>query len=229
MMKLGLHTAILAACSFEQVVDYAASVGFKTLEVCCWPNEKAARRYAGVSHIDVDGMTRADADRYMNYAREKGIEIGALAYFPNPMSDDAETGKKAREHLLKVIDAAALMGVNLVTTFLGKDKTKTVEENLDLMDEIWPPILRHAQEKGVRIAIETAPCSIPGMNGREETIWRERPRYGDGCWPWAAISESALTPPTWFCREWICGNRYRNSQTGFSMYTSRICGSTRRK
>ena len=70
MMKLGLHTAILAACSFEQVVDYAASVGFKTLEVCCWPNEKAARRYAGVSHIDVDGMTRADADRYMNYARE---------------------------------------------------------------------------------------------------------------------------------------------------------------
>ena len=32
MMKLGLHTAILAACSFEQVVDYAASVGFKTLE-----------------------------------------------------------------------------------------------------------------------------------------------------------------------------------------------------
>ncbi len=179
MMKLGLHTAILAACSFEQVVDYAASVGFKTLEVCCWPNEKAARRYAGVSHIDVDGMTRADADRYMNYAREKGIEIGALAYFPNPMSDDAETGKKAREHLLKVIDAAALMGVNLVTTFLGKDKTKTVEENLDLMDEIWPPILRHAQEKGVRIAIENCPMFYtrdewPGGNNLAGTpqVWR---------------------------------------------------------
>ena len=91
MMKLGLHTAILAEYSFEQVVDYAAETGFKSLEVCCWPNEKASRRYAGVSHIDVEGMTEESAAKYLDYAAAKGIEIAALAYFPNPLSDDEET------------------------------------------------------------------------------------------------------------------------------------------
>lgn len=179
MMKLGLHTAILAEYSFEQVVDYAAETGFKSLEVCCWPNEKASRRYAGVSHIDVEGMTEESAAKYLDYAAAKGIEIAALAYFPNPLSDDGETAKKSREHLLRVIDAAALMKVNLVTTFIGKNKTKTIEENLELMEQVWPPILRHAEEKGVRIAIENCPMYFtqdewPGGNNLASTpqVWK---------------------------------------------------------
>ena len=126
MMKLGLHTAILPDYSFEQVVDYAARTGFKGLEVCCWPNEKATRRYAGVSHIDVEDITEEKAKKYMEYAEKKGITIATLAYFPNPLSDDEETAKKSQEHLIKVIDAAALMNVNLVTIddFGGWDKAQ---------------------------------------------------------------------------------------------------------
>lgn len=179
MMKLGLHTAILAEYSFEQVVDYASEIGFKSLEVCCWPREKASRRYAGVSHIDVDGMTEENAEKYMSYAKEKGIEIAALAYFPNPMSDDEETAERARGHLNKVIDAAALMKVNLVTTFIGKNKTKTIEENLELMEEIWPPILKYAEARGVKIAIENCPMYFtqdewPGGNNLavNPQVWR---------------------------------------------------------
>lgn len=179
MMKLGLHTAILAEYSFEQVVDYASETGFKSLEVCCWPREKASRRYAGVSHIDVDGMTEENAEKYMCYAKEKGIEIAALAYFPNPMSDDEETAERARGHLNKVIDAAALMKVNLVTTFIGKNKTKTIEENLELMEEIWPPILKYAEARGVKIAIENCPMYFtqdewPGGNNLavNPQVWR---------------------------------------------------------
>lgn len=179
MMKLGLHTAILAEYSFEQVVDYAAETGFKSLEVCCWPNEKASRRYAGVSHIDVEGMTEESAAKYLDYAAAKGIEIAALAYFPNPLSDDEETAEKSREHLFRVIDAAALMKVNLVTTFIGKNKTKTVEENLELMEQVWPPILKHAEEKNVRIAIENCPMYFtqdewPGGNNLASTpqVWK---------------------------------------------------------
>ena len=186
MLKIGLHTAILAEYSFEEVVDYAASVGFRSLEVCCWPNEKAARRYAGVSHIDVDGMTPERAQKYLDYAKEKGIEIAALAYFPNPLSDDEATALRAREHLKKVIAAAALMKVNLVTTFIGKDKTKTVEENLELMEQVWPPILAYAKEQGVRIAIENCPMYFtadewPGGNNLASTpqVWRRMFAMGD--------------------------------------------------
>lgn len=179
MMKLGLHTAILAGHTFEQVVDYASSVGFEGLEVCCWPVEPAARRYAGVTHIDVEEMTEEKAKYYLDYAESYRIKIAALAYFPNPLSDDAEVAEKSRKHLYKVIDAAQLMGINLVTTFIGKDRTKTVEENLELMEEVWNPILRYAEEKNVRIAIENCPMYFtkdewPGGNNLATTpqIWR---------------------------------------------------------
>ena len=179
MMKLGLHTAILEGYSFEQVVDYAAETGFESLEVCCWPQEPATRRYAGVTHIDVDGLTEEKAEAYLAYAKRRGIKIAALAYFPNPMSDEPEVAEKSRKHLYKVIDAAKLMDVRLVTTFIGRDKRKTVEENLEMMEEIWPPILSYAAERGVRIAIENCPMYFtgdewPGGNNLATTpeIWR---------------------------------------------------------
>lgn len=179
MMKLGLHTAILAGYTFEQVVDYAAATGFESLEVCCWPQEPAARRYAGVTHIDVDGLTEEKAEAYLGYAQARGIKIAALAYFPNPLSDEPEVAEKSRKHLYKVIDAAKLMDIRLVTTFIGRDKTKNVEENLEMMEAVWPPILSYARERGVRIAIENCPMYFtkdewPGGNNLATTpeIWR---------------------------------------------------------
>ena len=186
MIKLGLHTSILGDLSFEEGVDFSASLGFESLEVCCWPVEPAARRYAGVTHIDVDGLTEEKAKYYVDYAAGRGISIAALAYFPNPLSDEPEVAEKARKHLHKVIDAAALMGVNLVTTFIGKDKTRTVEDNIGLMKQVWPPILSYAKDKGVRIAIENCPMYFskdewPGGNNLASTpqVWREMFAMGD--------------------------------------------------
>ncbi len=45
----------------------------------------------------------------------------------------------------------------MVTTFIGRDQNKTVEENLELMKEIWPPILKLAEENQVKVAIENCP------------------------------------------------------------------------
>ena len=73
------------------------------------------------------------------------------------MDGDLEKRAGAVEHLKTVIAASAKLGVNMVTTFIGRDQSKTVEENLELVKEIWPPILSLAEEKGVRIAIENCP------------------------------------------------------------------------
>lgn len=180
MMKLGLVSAILPDFTFEQVIDYAASVGFSCVEVCCWPKGKAARRYAGITHIDVDGLTRERMDAYLQYAKERGVAISSLGYYPNPMDADPETRRVAAEHLSALIDVSAEMGVNIVTTFIGKDKRKTVEENLELYEEIWTPIIRHAEEKKVRIGIENCPMyytkdEFPGGNNLASTpyIWKE--------------------------------------------------------
>ncbi|MBQ4564330.1 MAG: sugar phosphate isomerase/epimerase, partial [Lachnospiraceae bacterium] len=56
-----------------------------------------------------------------------------------------------------VIHMSALLGVNLVTTFIGRDQTKTVEANLAIFMEVWPEIIAYAEEEGVKVAIENCP------------------------------------------------------------------------
>lgn len=158
-MKLGFVSAILDQSNYEEMMDIAGEMGFACVEVACWPQGKAERRYAGVSHIDVDRVLSDDAyaEHILTYAKEKGVEISSLAFYPNTMDGDLEKRAGAVEHLETVIAASAKLGVNMVTTFIGRDQSKTVEENLELVKEIWPPILCLAEEKGVRIAIENCP------------------------------------------------------------------------
>ena len=154
-MKLGLVSAILPELSFEELCEFAGENGIECLEVACWPAGKAERRYAGVSHIDVDNL---DEDRISNIRQcceKNGVEISSLAFYPNPL--DPVKGPAAVEHLYKLIDASAKLNVNMVTTFIGRDSKKTVEENMELVKEIWPPIIRYAEQQGVKIAIENCP------------------------------------------------------------------------
>lgn len=156
-MKLGLVSSILEDCSFEEMIDIASQMGLECVEVACWPKAKAERRYAGVSHIDVCGMDEARAEKIISYCREKKVEISSLAFYPNTMDGNLEKRKANIEHLYKVIDASSLLGVNMVTTFIGRDQSKNVEENLELVKEIWPPVIRYAESKKVKVAIENCP------------------------------------------------------------------------
>lgn len=158
-MKLGLVTAILDQYDYEGMIDTLSMLGFSCAEVACWPSGKAERRYAGVSHIDVARVLEDDAyaQHVVSYAAQKGITISALAFYPNTMDADLEKRAANVEHLKTVIRASAKLGVNLVTTFIGRDQHKTVEDNLELVKEIWPPILALAEALGVKIAIENCP------------------------------------------------------------------------
>ena len=158
-MKLGFVSAILDGWTYEEMMDVAAEQGFACVEVACWPQGKAERRYAGVSHINADKVLEDDvyAKHVLDYAAEKGVEISSLAYYPNTMDSDLAKRAAAVEHLKKLICASAKLGVNMVTTFIGRDQSKTVEENLELVKEIWPPIIALAEEKGVKVAIENCP------------------------------------------------------------------------
>ena len=182
MMKFGLLTAILDGWSFEEVVEIASDMGFKCLEVACWPAGKAERRYAGVSHIDCERVCEDDA--YAAYVKElaasKGLEISSLAFYPNVLDANEEKANAAIEHLKAVICASAKLGVNMVTTFIGKDQYKTIEENIELFKKVWPGLIALAEEKGVKVAIENCPMLFtndqwPGGQNLATTpaIWRE--------------------------------------------------------
>ncbi len=156
-MKLGLITSICEGMTFEEVVDFASENGLECLEVACWLREGAKRRYAGVSHIDVAQLTEEKAEEIREYCRKKGVEISSLAYYPNTMERDEEKRKYYINHIYRLMDASALLGVNMITTFIGRDPRLSVRENLELVKKIWPPIIRYGEEKNVRIAIENCP------------------------------------------------------------------------
>lgn len=179
-MKLGIVSAILDQSDFEEMIDIVASNGLDCVEVACWPKEKAARRYAGVSHIDVNNLNQEKARELLSYAASKQVEISALAYYPNPLDEDLEKREKAIAHLYRLIDAAKLLQVNMVTTFIGRMQTKSLSENLTEMEIVWKPILAYAEKAGVKIGIENCPMLFtedewPGGQNLMTTpaIWRE--------------------------------------------------------
>jgi sugar phosphate isomerase/epimerase len=179
-MKLGFVSAILDGWNFEETLDVAAELGYRCVEVACWPRGKAERRYAGVSHIDVENLGDAEAAEILDLCQAKGVEISALAYYPNPMDGDLAKRQASIDHLKKVIAASAKLGVGRVTTFIGRDQNKTIEENLELFKQIWPSIIAYAESLGVQVAIENCPMLFgrdqwPGGQNLATSprIWRE--------------------------------------------------------
>jgi sugar phosphate isomerase/epimerase len=156
MIKLGFVSAVVADLSFEATVDLAAEQGFECVEMLCWPLGKAERRYAGVTHIDVANLTGRRAAEIKRYCDNKHVAISGLGYYPNLLEDNPQATVYG-EHFLKVIDAAAKLGVNIANTFVGRDHTKSLEENFKLFEQVWPAIVKHAEKNNVRIGIENCP------------------------------------------------------------------------
>jgi len=181
-MKLGFVSAILDTWTYEEMMDFAHDHGFECVEVACWPQGKAERRYAGVSHIDAERVLEDDsyANHILTYSQEKNVQISSLAYYPNTMDGDLEKREQAVAHLKNLIRASHKLGVGMVTTFIGRDQTKTVEENLELVKEVWPSIIELAEELDVKIGIENCPMLFgkdqwPGGQNLMTTpaVWRK--------------------------------------------------------
>ncbi len=161
-MKLGFMTAILPDLALEEVIRFASAEGFDCVEVMCWPRGRAERRYAGVTHIDVNEFTRSRAEEINERLALSGVSVSALGYYPNPLTPVRREAEVAIRHLKKVISAASLLGVGLVNTFVGRDWTKSVEENWPRFRRVWKPLVRFAEQKGVRVGIENCPMLFTG-------------------------------------------------------------------
>ena len=161
-MKLGFVSAILPDLSLEEVAQFAAEAGFSCVELMCWPVGKAERRYAGVTHVDVVGFTKDDAAKVHEVMDAAGIEISGLGYYPNPLAPDPDEAAVYIEHIKQVIKAAAVLEVGVMNTFIGRDWTRSVDGNWPRFKEVWPPLIKFAEDQGVRIGIENCPMLFTG-------------------------------------------------------------------
>jgi sugar phosphate isomerase/epimerase len=187
-MKLGLLTAAFPDTPLTEVADWAGSNGFSMLEVACWPrSDGPTRRYAGVSHIDCANLSDGAAKDLVGDLAQRGVEISALGYYPNPLHPDLDHRAAVVEHLGHVIDAATKLDVAVVNTFIGNDKDKPLTENFVEFTKVWPDIVARAADAGVKIAIENCPMIFsqdewPGGNNlmHAPATWREVFGYLDG-------------------------------------------------
>jgi len=156
-MKLGFVSAILPDLPLNQVVEFASEAGYSCVELMCWPKGKAERRYAGVTHLVVTDFSRRQAEQVRRMLADSDITISSLGYYPNYLSPDRDEAALVLAHFKKVIQAAALLNVRCVTTFVGRDWTKTVDENWPRFLKVWKPLVKYAEGRDVRIGIENCP------------------------------------------------------------------------
>ncbi|QWB95172.1 sugar phosphate isomerase/epimerase [Mycoplasmatota bacterium] len=179
-LKVGLHSAILPDHSYEQVLDICSKIGYQSLEVCAWPQGKSERRYAGVSHVDVDNTDPVYINHILKEAKNKKIDLAVLGYYPNPLDPDKEKSNSYIKHIKKVIYFSHLLGIDKVSTFIGKDKDKSIEENLETFSKVWPEIIDYAASLKVYVGIENCPMYFTkdewpgGLNlASSPAIWKK--------------------------------------------------------
>jgi len=158
MLDLGFASAILPNKSLEEVLDFAHQHGFACVEIMCWPSQNAdTRRYAGVSHLAVDSLSEAELLTLKTKLAAHPVKISALGYYPNPMDPDEKLAIFYREHIKKIIRAAAILGIERVNTFIGRDYHKNVAYNVEKFREVWPEIIALADQFHIKIGIENCP------------------------------------------------------------------------
>lgn len=178
-MQLGFVSAILPDLTLEEVFVFAAETGYDCVELMCWPKGKAERRYAGVTHLDVSDFSENDAAATLALAQKYGVAISGLGYYPNPLVADRAEAQVYIDHIKKVIRAAAMLGINRMNTFVGRDHTKSVDDNWPRFLEVWTGVIRYAESQNVRVGIENCPMIFthdewPGGKNLATTpaIWR---------------------------------------------------------
>lgn len=146
-MKIGFLTSPFRPESLDSVVQFAKEAGFDGLEVHARP---------GSRHIDPAGLSAGEARKIGERVRASGIEISGFECYMNVTDPDLEKRAEVSRHMIAAIDAAAAMDVGIVCCMAGmpmpgKDKMKTIEEDVV---EFYTPVLAHAEEKGIKLALE---------------------------------------------------------------------------
>ena len=176
-MRLGFLTACLPDLTLTEIARWAARQGFRALEVSAWPS--VDERPFTAAHIDVTTLDEQGAAEIRATFDELGLVISSLAYYENNLDADPAVRERVNAHVRACIDAAALLGVPTVGTFVGRDVTRSVRDNLREAERVLPPLVEHATGRGVRLVVENCP-----MEGWHPDAYPANLAYSPELWEW---------------------------------------------
>jgi sugar phosphate isomerase/epimerase len=173
-MKLGFLTACLPERSLADIAAWAAGNGFEALEVAAWP--ALGNRPFTATRLDVNRFGERQVEVAALFERHR-LTLSSLAFYDNNLHPDPTERNAVNTHVLALIDVAAQLGVPTVGTFVGRDPTKCVAENLREAEQVFRPLVERAGERGVKLVIENCvmegwhPDGYPGNLAYSPELW----------------------------------------------------------
>jgi sugar phosphate isomerase/epimerase len=123
-------------------------------------------------------FSRERARRVEAAVRSTGVPVSDLAYFDNLLHHVPAVRRRKHQFLLKVFDAAVLLGVNAVCGFIGRNQQHSIDENLSDFEEHFVPLLRAAKDRGLTYRVEQ--CPMPGWTTADN--WHNNIGYTPAAW-----------------------------------------------
>ena len=121
------------------------------------------------------------AARVQRAMRSSAVGLSDLAYFDNMLVADAGARRKKHEFMLRVFDAAVLLGTDAVCGFVGRNPDIEMDANLEMFETEFVPLLKEAKARGLTYRVEQ--CPMPGWNITDK--WHNNIAYAPG--PWIAL------------------------------------------
>ena len=174
-MKLGFLTACLPDRSLEDIVRFAKEHQYEALEVAAWPD--LGSRPFTATHLKAEGFGESEAQRVRALFDDNDLTLSSLAFYDNNLHPDPVERAAINQHVLALVDAAALLGCPTVGTFVGRDPGRTVAQNLAEAEKVFAPLVDRAGEKGVKLVIENCvmegwhPDGYPGNLAYSPELW----------------------------------------------------------
>ncbi|MBJ19865.1 MAG: hypothetical protein CL933_10650 [Deltaproteobacteria bacterium] len=203
-MKVGVLTAALQELTprdrrdpdpdlaVEEWLAFAAEVGADVLQLSAafHPDEADIPPEAMLDPVanTLDLRERFDPDRasrVLAAVKQTGVEIADVAFFDNMLHGDASVRRKKMDFMLRVFDAAVLLGCPAICGFVGKNADRTIEENLVDFEDAFVPLLQEAKARGLVYRVEQ--CPMPG--------WTTDDSF---------YNNIAYTPASWIALHRIC-------------------------
>ena len=172
-MKIGVLSTCFPSLCLREVADVVRSLDYVSLELAAWPID--IDRPFATSHLPTGALSLDQVDTVRSAIGD--LEISGLSYGENNLHPDPKLREQVNTHVRACINAAHLLEVPVVTTFIGCDWTRPLKDNLEFGREVFGPLVEYAMKHNVNLVIENCPMvgwyqnGLPGNLGYSPELW----------------------------------------------------------
>jgi len=171
--------------AIEEWLGFASELGADSIEL-------SAALHPSVADIPAEAMldpvantldlrepfTESRARRVLDAVAASGVRIADVAYFDDMLHQDPEIRRKKHDFMIATMDAAVLLGAPAVCGFVGRDQSRSMEENLIEFETSFVPLLQAAKDRGLQYRVEQ--CPMPGWTPGDN--FHNNIGYAPGMW-----------------------------------------------